>query len=362
MNLPLHGSNPETLYKSLSIPIPKQYIDFSVNLNPLGVPNDIKEQWPQWLALIEDYPDPVGSHLQQMIASYIKVSPEHIILGNGGAQLITLIANFISKKRIAIVQPTFLEYEKMCEAFECDIQHIVLEEDKWDDLSLVFPMIKEFDAVFLCHPNNPTGTIYSEEQIVALIEQCERNQCYLIIDEAFYDFVEGFASAASFVPKYNYLIVIRSLTKMYSIAGIRLGYALAAPEVILSLQKVQPHWSVNAIALEAGVSCLQNELFVKDTQTFVEAERERLTLILKDLNFKVSTSRVNYFLLRDHRLASQRKLIHFLLEKGIVPRHTENFRGLDGRWIRLAVKNREENNILLKVLEKWKHAHKIIKD
>lgn len=359
MNLPLHGSNPAALYQSFSIPIPDRYIDFSVNLNPFGIPENIKESWSNWLELIEDYPDPFGSELQQIIASYEKVKYEHILLGNGGAQLITLLANFLAQKRIAIVQPTFVEYEKMCAAFQCDIHHVVLEEGKWDDLSSVLHIIPKVDAIFLCHPNNPTGTTYSKEQIELLIEHCEQNECYLIVDEAFYHFVVDFTTAATYVPLNNYVIVIRSLTKMYSIAGLRLGYVLGSTSVIQSLQTIQPHWSVNAIALEAGRYCFANEVFVNKTQAFVTNEREKIKLKLQQLNYVVSKSDVNYFLLRDERLANQNVLIHFLLTVGIVPRHTENFRGLDGRWIRLAVKSSEENTILLKVLQKWQHSNKI---
>lgn len=354
--MPLHGSNPEALYKSFSIPVPEQYIDFSVNLNPLGIPKNIKDNWSSWLELIEDYPDPIGSRLLQTIATYENIKHEHILLGNGGAQLITLLANFLAKKRIAIVQPTFVEYEKMCQVFQCQIEHVVLQEEEWDDLSPVLHTIQDVDAIFLCHPNNPTGTIFSKEQIEQLIEQCEKNECYLIIDEAFYHFVERFVSAASYVSTHDYVIVIRSLTKMYSIAGLRLGYVLGPATVIASLQKIQPHWSVNALALEAGIYCLNNESFVKRTQTYVLTERERMTLMLNDLNYKVSSSEVNYLLLRDNRLSNQNELIRFLLTKGVVPRHTENFRGLDGRWVRLAVKTSEENTVLLQALQKWNRS------
>lgn len=357
MNLPLHGSNPAALYHSFSIPIPEQYIDFSVNLNPFGIPKNIKDNWFSWLNLVEDYPDPFGSELQQVIASYEKVKKEHVLLGNGGAQLITLLANFLMKKRIAIVQPTFVEYEKMCAAYQCDIRHIILEEEKWNDLSSVLHTIEEADAIFLCHPNNPTGTTYKKEQIEQLIEHCEQNECYLIIDEAFCHFVVDFITAAPYVSVNNYVIVLRSLTKMYSIAGLRLGYLLGPTNVIQSLQKIQPQWSVNAIALEAGKHCLANEQFIQKTQTFVKLEREKLKLKLEQLNYTVSPSEVNYYLLRDSRLTNQNKLIQFLLTQGIVPRHTENFRGLDGRWIRLAVKSNEENAKLLKALQTWRYVN-----
>src|SRR5699024_9150660 len=206
---------------------PKSYIDFSVNLNPFGTLPSIKENWSDWLTLVEDYPDPTGENLKEAIESYENINREHIVLGNGGAQLITLLASYLAGKRVGIVQPTFFEYQQMCSAYACEIDHILLDEkSNWSNLDIVFSKINSLDALFLCHPNNPTGITYSQKQLVKLIEHCEKEECYLIIDEAFYNFVDQFPTVASYVSSSKYVIVIRSLTKMYSIAGLRLGYLL----------------------------------------------------------------------------------------------------------------------------------------
>ena len=337
--------------------MPKQLIDFSVNLNPFGTLPSIKGNWVNWIDIIEDYPDPDGYRLIQAIVAREQICQSHILLGNGGAELITLLANFLTKKRIGIVQPTFIEYEKMCRAFQCDIEHIVLQEGKWHDLSAVYPIIKDIDALFLCHPNNPTGITYNKETLRKLIEQCEQEQCYLIIDEAFYDFAEEFESAVSYVSAHQYVIVIRSLTKMYSIAGLRLGYMMGPKEVISSLKDIQPHWSINSIALEAGIHCLDSEAFVMKTRKYIANERKKMQVALEEMGFNVSKSDVNYLLIRDDTLHNQEPIIRYLLQKGIVPRHTENYRGLNGKWIRVAIKKEKENELLLKALQSWKRRN-----
>lgn len=356
MKLPLHGSNPIQLYRSLNIEVPEHYIDFSVNLNPFGMLPAIEKYWASWLEKITDYPNTDGATIIKLIAEREKLNPNQVLLGNGGAELITLLANFLQKKRVAIVQPTFIEYEKMCTAFQCDIDHIILQEDKWGHLEEIYQIVKRVDALFLCHPNNPTGVIYSEHQLIKLIRLCEEHHCYLIVDEAFYDFAVDMKSVASYISTNKKLIVIRSLTKMYSIAGLRLGYLLGPENIVSCLKEIQPYWSVNAIALEAGKLCVADKQFAIKTRHFITSERERLINHLLKLGYKLSCSDVNYFLLRDPQLENQLPLIQYLLQNGIIPRHTENFRGLDGRWIRLAIKSARENNILLETLSFWKNT------
>lgn len=353
MKLPLHGSNPHQLYQSLSISIPESLIDFSVNINPLGTLPTIKENWLAWYELISDYPDPTGERLKTLIAENESVPEDSVLLGNGGAELITLLAQFLMGKRVGIIQPTFIEYEKMCTAFGCEIEHIVLQEEKWNDLTEVFDRVKNVDALFLCHPNNPTGITYPQKLIDELIEYCEKEKCYLIIDEAFYDFANKFPTATPYVPTYKYVIVIRSLTKMYSIAGLRLGYMIASPKIINRLYRFKPAWSVNAIALEAGIHCIEDRSFVAKTRSYITKERERMTLLLRNLGYKVSDSQVNYLLARDDKLDTQYSLLRYLVKKGIVPRHTENFRGLHGRWLRLAIKSKSDNDQLYSILRQW---------
>jgi threonine-phosphate decarboxylase len=352
---PLHGSNPQYVYQALNLPMPEKVIDFSVNLNPFGMPDSLKKNWLHWLTFIEDYPDPEARELLELLSKKEQLPKEAILLGNGGAELITLLARLLAGKRVLIIQPTFLEYERMCHAYGCQVTHHQLLEDAWKlELEPLSSKIENADALFLCSPNNPTGTSYPKTLLVKLLETCKQQQCFLIIDEAFYDFLYKDQTMAPLINHNEYLIVIRSLTKMYSIAGLRLGYLMANPPIISQLKAYQSHWSINTVALLAGKECLMADGFVVKTRFFIKEERNRLTQALKEEGYLLSDSKVNYFLLRDPRLDQQLPLFIFLLKKGFVPRHTANYQGLEGRWLRFAIKNQKENDLLLEALREWK--------
>ena len=357
MSLPLHGSHPVSLYKSFNIDIVDNYIDFSVNVNPLGTLPMINEHWPHWLNQIADYPEPFAETLVEQIALKEHIGKENILIGNGAAQLIALLANYFHDKRVAIIHPTFSEYEKMCRMANCQLVHVVLRENEWEDLSPLYDVVRQVDVIFLCHPNNPTGVTYERGVMQKIIETCRKNNCYLIIDEAFYDFTNEQISYAFAVMNYPNVIVLRSLTKMYAIAGLRLGYVVAPEELIFQLKESQPYWSVNTIAQKAGELCVNDRQFTMQTREFISYENERVRKTLIASGYNVSNSKVNFYLLRDPNLHSQKPFITFLLKNGIVPRHTENFRGLDGRWIRLAIKTKAENDRLLDALLHWREIN-----
>lgn len=204
MQLPAHGSNPSYLYKALGIKEPKQIIDFSVNTNPLGAPAEVHQHWQKWLEAIYDYPDPYCNSLKEAIASKEAVDTSHLLIGNGAAEIITLIARYLHRKNILIMQPAFSEYETACLHEKCSIEY------------------------------------------------CKQSKVLLIVDEAFYDFATHPRSAVSKIHQSPYLLILRSLTKMYNIAGLRLGFLIGQPEILEHIVSFQPHWSVNAIALKAG--------------------------------------------------------------------------------------------------------------
>lgn len=358
MTLPLHGSNPDYLYKALNIPVSESVIDFSVNLNPFGTPQSLVEKWTDWLTLIEDYPDPEGKELINLIAKKNNVPSTRVMLGNGGAELITLLGRKFSGKHIGVVQPTFSEYEKVTKISGCRVSYVNLTPNEWQlNLKQLSGQLSSLDALFLCNPNNPTGSSLASQDLLKLLNMCEENNCFLIIDEAFYDFQIDNENLSHYVRKSNRLIIIRSLTKMYSIAGLRLGYLLANDLIISELKAYQPEWSVNAIALEAGKKCITETEFVKKTQLFIQKERGRMVKILNKAGYQLSASTVNFYLLKDPSLDTQRPLIKYLLKTGIVPRHTENFPGLDGQWLRFAIRREQENNMLAEALIQWKQKN-----
>jgi threonine-phosphate decarboxylase len=358
LNWPSHGSNPQYLYEAMGLELPKEYIDFSANINPLGPPAALKDKWADFFREINVYPDPFASQLKKRIAKLEQVSSDSILIGNGGAELITLLARMLTGKKVVIVEPAFSEYETACRANKCEIVcHQLVEPDFELTPADLRPCLPDADALFLCNPNNPTGIQYSAAMIVSIIEECQKQDCLVIVDEAFFDFLLDYDSLVPYINKFSNLIIIRSLTKMFAIPGIRLGYLLAHPEVVSALSLLQSHWSTNTIALLAGELCLQNESFITETQDFIFNERKRLFAFFKQSEFVVSASKVNFYLLQDPLLDDQFTLFEFLIHQGIIPRHTCNFPGLEGRWLRFAIKGYQENNQLMGVLAKWRHHH-----
>jgi threonine-phosphate decarboxylase len=355
---PSHGSNPHYLYEAMGLTFPGQSIDFSANINPLGPPHDLKEKWQDFYQEIMVYPDPYATKLKELIAKTEQTTVDSLLIGNGGAELITLIARMLAGKKVLIVEPTFSEYEKACRANKCEILYHQLVEPNFElnpiDLRL---RLGNADALFLCNPNNPTGIQYPTSLIISIIEECEKQNCLVILDEAFFDFLIEYESFIPYLTRFQNLIIIRSMTKMFAIPGIRLGYLVAQSAIVSELSQIQSHWSINTIALLAGELCLQNKSFIKGTQEYICNERKRLFDFFKQEEFVVSSSKVNFYLLRDPHMKDQFALFKFLLLQGIIPRHTFNFPGLEGRWLRFAIKGYDENDQLMEVLTKWRQHH-----
>ncbi|WP_026575283.1 threonine-phosphate decarboxylase CobD [Bacillus sp. UNC438CL73TsuS30] len=359
MNWPSHGSNPRYLFEALGLKLPKEYADFSANINPLGPPPSLKEKWLDFYQEIQVYPDPFASGLKERIANNEQIPVESILIGNGGAELIALATRMFSGKKVVIIQPAFAEYEKNCRVNHCEIVYHQLHGPGFElDLADLQLSLIGADALFICNPNNPTGIQYPASTVLSIIEECEQQNCSVILDEAFYDFLVDYHSFLPYIKQYSNLIIIRSMTKMFAIPGIRLGYLVAEPSVIQHLSELQPHWSTNTIALLAGELCLQEESFLEESQDYIFRERKRLFHFFQGKNFVVTPSDVNFYLLQDPYLTDQFELFEFLLHNGLIPRHTFNFPGLEGSWLRFAIKRRGENDQLMEVLAKWRQHHR----
>jgi len=358
MALPTHGANPHYLYEALGMDMPSSYVDFSANINPLGPPSSLQEHWSRLFNSIIQYPDPHAVELTKLLAYKEQLSEHSILVGNGGAEMITLVARLLAGKKVLIIQPAFAEYAESCYAAGCAVSFYQLQEPNWElHIESLRPYLQKNDAVFLCTPNNPTGISFAEESVRELIVECEQANCMVVIDEAFYDFTEGAFTYAPLLAQYKHVMILRSLTKIFAIPGLRLGYLLADAEMIQQLKPYKPHWSVNAIALEAGKLCLTEEIYVEKTRAYIHEQKQKLFSFFKEYEFDVSDSSINFYLLKDSRVKDSTAMLKFLLSRGIIPRHTYNFPGLDGRWLRFAIKSKRDNEVLMEGLREWRKQH-----
>lgn len=351
MKLPSHGSNPHYLYEALEIEMPGSIIDFSANINPLGPPLRIKERWSGFFEGVMHYPDPHAVELTKVIAEKEALPMASVLVGNGGAEIIMLVANILADRKVLIIQPAFAEYEQACLAAGCEVDFHQLDAPGWQlDVARLIPRLREYDAVFLCTPNNPTGVSFDRGAVMELISECQKADCLVVIDEAFYDFTEDAFTYAPLINRFPHLLVLRSMTKIFAIPGLRLGYLLAESSIIKTVKSYKPHWSVNQVALEVGRICLEEEAYISETREYIQSQKQKLSRFYRELGVTVSDSTVNFYLLKDETLS----LFPFLLKRGIVPRHTDNFPGLEGLWLRFAVKGERDNEALMEGVRQWK--------
>jgi len=250
----MHGANPEKLYLQFGIPMPKDVIDFSDNGNAIKKDSALNLNYE---AYFDQYPDDEANELRQLIAKRENLSVDHILFSNGTNELIYILASYYQGKKVAILHPTYSEYEKALKAYHVNIEYIF-------DFSEVK---KEHAALIVCNPNNPTGRYFDNEIMVNLCNQLALLDIDLIIDEAYIDFMSSPHQTLN-IKSFKHVYILRSLTKFYHLSGLRIGYVLSHEENIEKLKNRQPTWSVNSIAQIVSLSYLNDLKFIQKTKSF----------------------------------------------------------------------------------------------
>ncbi|MET3575752.1 threonine-phosphate decarboxylase CobD [Bhargavaea ullalensis] len=351
-SLPEHGANPALLYRRLGMEAPAELIDFSENVNPLGIPRRVKESWPALIGSLAHYPHPDGEPFRSAAAAFHGVPPECVMAGNGAAELFAILADRYRGKRALLIHPTFSEYRSTLEAKGAHCLDLVTDpSDPAIPLREIMEAMETADVVYLCNPNNPTGVRIPEDDLLRLAGRGRETGCELVIDEAFMDFAGEEHSFIPHLSDHPHVTVVRSMTKMYAIPGIRLGYMIAPEERIAEHRMSAPHWNVNGVAARIGGSCLLEEDFRQRTIRYCTEAREDLAAFLRQAGCRVSKSETNYISFRPP--GNPGALYRAMLEKGIVLRHSENFRGMDGNWLRAGIKEKWKMDRLKEALAGW---------
>lgn len=339
MRLPAHGANAAALYKAMNLHMPDQVIDVSENVNHLGHPKQVELQWPNLLRKIAGYPDEQAEPFRSQAADAHQVAAHRVVVTNGAAEGLMALAQLFKQQEIALLQPSFSEYSRTLKQQDCII-HSILGEDIGEYCFNDEVLVKQLEnvyACYICNPNNPTGVLLKKQWIEQLIKKYPH--CNFVVDEAFMDWTDESESVVSLVNTYPNLFVLRSMTKMYALAGIRLGYVIG--QYAEKLRNYLPHWNVSAIANEIGCLCLQEKDFVIASREKSSKLRRQMGMDLKSIGCKVSNSAANFLLFQLPEQYNPDEFFTYLLERGIVLRHTKNYVGLDGAWFRIAVKSEE---------------------
>lgn len=329
MEFRAHGANPEKLYAAAGLPTPAKIYDFSTNTNAVPQRGGFV---PDLRAALEDYPDGDCLALREALAREFGVPAENILVSSGSNEAIYMIASYAAARENLILQPVYGEYKKALDGYGARTRNI---------FSLAEAEGTRGAAVWLCNPCNPTGALISGAELDAA---AERNpETLFIIDEAYRDFVwtEQLPRAPKILPN---VVRLRSLTKIYDLCGARVGALVSHEAAVEKIKARQPEWSVSGLAQQAALWRAGDETLKARTREYYAREIPRLTAALREAGYAVRPTCANFFLVE---APDDEDFIRFMLERGIVVRHTRNFAGLDGKFVRIAARTKDEDDLLI---------------
>lgn len=348
-----HGGN---IYEKQSDGL--KWLDFSANINPLGLAASAREAIESSIEDVVHYPDPEARELREAIAGHYNVPLEEIVTGNGAAELFYLFLQTVRPRRVLLPVPSFNEYERAALAARCQISYFQLnpEEDfriDWTDFMGALPIA---DCVILGNPNNPTGSLLTRNELVRALEMIKNGNQWVVIDESFLDFLmyDNRYSVRDLVAEYPRLFVVQSLTKFFALPGLRLGFGVACEELAKRLDAGKDVWNVNLLAQKAGAAVLRDREYQKKSRAFIAAEAQHFYQRLAQYpGIHAYQPSVNFILLDVSALGiTSTDFAVRMRKKGILVRDCANYTGLDGQsFVRIAVRQRADNEQFLHALE-----------
>ncbi len=354
-------------------------MDFSVNLNPLGTPKEIIDAVLKALDNAGKYPDQEQEDVRRVIADYEGVDSSCVLAGNGASEMIMAVGKALDPKKALLFEPTFSGYEYVLKSSGCSIKHYTLDErdgfafsgkaiddafegkvhhktSGQDDTSGTEKdadsKAENTDLIFLCNPSNPTGLCIEEQLLTNILDTAKAKGAFVCLDESFALMSEKAVkrSAADYLNKYDNLILIKSLTKLLAMPGIRMGYAISSPENISRIKMQLPEWNLSVTseaAIKAGIKMIGGTDFVKRTIDEIVIERKYLMEELKKLGFRVFDSDTCFVLFK-----GSEDLFEKLLNEKILIRNCSDHRGLGKGYYRVGARSHEDNIKLIKALQK----------
>ncbi|SFH52802.1 L-threonine O-3-phosphate decarboxylase [Tindallia magadiensis] len=352
-----HGGNVLKIGKEIGVG-PHEIVDFSANINPFQIPDELMQVITQAQKNVSIYPDPEYYELRKALANYSSTEIERIVPGNGAAQIIHDVIKLINPEKTMLPVPTFSEYEAALKVTGSNVVHFKMEITNNFELNvgeLIKHIDESFDLLVLCNPNNPTGNLIMKKEMEQILEKCQKVGCKVIVDEAFIEFVaasERFTMASE-AERWNNLIVIRAFTKIFAIPGIRLGYGVHGCLALSNNhRKYAVPWSVNVFAesLKDYINSVEASVYIKKISETIKLEKEIMEERIKKMEaFTVFPSHANFLLIRliDHEKYNVERVCSWLLKRRILIRNCNNFNGMPSRFFRVAVKKKEENDQLI---------------
>ena len=355
----VHGGNVHKASRLLHTSL-DQILDFSANINPLGMSRKGLDAVKDALQDVIHYPDPDMTHLYSITSELWNIPKECIVFGNGAAELIYAICRLPQIEGVYVPAPGFSEYSHGAKSCGLPIVEYPLEFDEHIfsfsyDLNTMLQDLQQskHQLVFIGNPNNPCGTLWKQESC-ELFELCKKKGHYLVFDESFIDFLGDTYSMRNYVKEYDNVIVVHSLTKFYAVPGLRIGAMMANPMITQFIKDHIPAWSVNHIAQIYSEEALQDVDYIKRTRKVLNEENEWLYNELTKIEpLQCIGPSVNYILCHLHEQYSLEDMIQNLYHQSILLRDCSQYTGLGPNWFRVAVKTREQNQQLIQALQAY---------
>ena len=325
-------------------------LDFSANVSPLGLPQGVADAIVAALPTADRYPDPLCRALCTALSRAEQLPEPWILCGNGAADLIYRLVWALKPHRALLPAPTFAEYAAALESVGCEVKRKTLHEA--DDFAVTEAFVQavnqSIDLVFLCQPNNPTGQITPPELVQRLVHRCADCGAVLVVDECFLDFLQqrDALTAKPLLQTAPNLVILKAFTKLYAMAGVRLGYALCSNTALLAkMQAAGQPWGVSSLAQAAGAAALRETAYADAVRALIADQRPRLAAGLRALGLQVIEGSANYLLFR-----APETLGAALQQRGVCLRSCGNYPGLSAGWYRTAVRTAPENEQLLQTM------------
>lgn len=323
-------------------------LDFSASVSPLGVPDSVRRAVCAALEQADRYPDPACRALRTAIGEKEGVPAEAVLCGSGAADLIYRAVLARRPKRALVTAPAFSEYEAALRMDGCRVHYYPLDAAAgFCPNEGLLDAIAGMDMVFLCQPNNPTGVSIPMPLLGRVLDRCRAAGALLVLDECFADLTDDPAALTmTGALAGGGLLILKSFTKLYAMAGLRLGYCLSADGALLTaMAAAGPPWSVSGIAQAAGLAALQDTAYAERVRALIRDQRPRLQTALESLGLFVLPGAANYLLFR-----CPVDLAGPLARRGILLRNCGGFRGLDRTWYRAAVRTAADNEALINAI------------
>lgn len=351
-----HGSDLEKIEEIYGIK-KEDIIPFGGNVNPLGISPLFRKSLIDHVDAVCTYPDRDYKSLRLALNIYADAPLEHIIVGNGVTELISLTMHLVRPKKALLLSPTYSEYMREISMIGGTCREYDLSESsdfKLDLEDLKSHLTDDVDLFAFCNPNNPTSSALFHDEIAEILSHCKKHNIFVLVDETYAEFAPDMdrITAVPLTMKFDNVLVLRGTSKFFAAPGIRLGYGISGNmEFLKAMEDRKNPWSINTLAALAGEAMFMDTGYIKETKAYIAKERQKcIDRLSHSSSLKVYPSYANFLLVRLMDGTTSFEMFERCIKKGLMIRDCSSFEGLTGEYVRFCFRRSEENDKLLDTL------------